>query len=149
MGQKQTRSWELPSSSRKCLSAPGVWRRWCRNVDGPFPSFHLCICLLVVTGASEGIGRAYAFEVSRSASVQVSNILIMCPTSRSFSFIPCLIFYSTHPPRCSRLLQLAKRGVNVVIMSRTKEALDQVAREISKEHWFFFVFFFFYYFSCF
>ncbi|CAF93282.1 unnamed protein product [Tetraodon nigroviridis] len=43
----------------------------------------------VVTGASEGIGRAYAFE-------------------------------------------LAKRGVNVVIMSRTKEALDQVAREISK-----------------
>lgn len=31
----------------------------------------------MVTGASEGIGRAYAFEVSKSASVHVSNILIM------------------------------------------------------------------------
>ncbi|XP_033476201.1 17-beta-hydroxysteroid dehydrogenase type 3 [Epinephelus lanceolatus] len=41
----------------------------------------------VVTGASEGIGRAYAFA-------------------------------------------LAEQGMNVVIMSRTKEALDQVAKEI-------------------
>ncbi|XP_031711984.1 17-beta-hydroxysteroid dehydrogenase type 3 isoform X1 [Anarrhichthys ocellatus] len=41
----------------------------------------------VVTGASEGIGRAYAFE-------------------------------------------LAEQGMNVVIMSRTKETLDQVAKEI-------------------
>ncbi|CAJ1069008.1 testosterone 17-beta-dehydrogenase 3 [Xyrichtys novacula] len=43
----------------------------------------------VVTGASEGIGRAYAFE-------------------------------------------LAKQGMNVVIMSRTKAALDQVAKKISE-----------------
>ncbi|XP_034548375.1 testosterone 17-beta-dehydrogenase 3 [Notolabrus celidotus] len=43
----------------------------------------------VVTGASEGIGRAYAFE-------------------------------------------LAKQGMNVVIMSRTKETLDQVAKKISE-----------------
>uniref|UniRef100_A0A674P5F3 Hydroxysteroid (17-beta) dehydrogenase 3 n=1 Tax=Takifugu rubripes TaxID=31033 RepID=A0A674P5F3_TAKRU len=42
----------------------------------------------VVTGSSEGIGRAYAFE-------------------------------------------LAKRGMNVVIMSRNKETLDQVAAEIT------------------
>lgn len=33
--------------------------------------------VLVVTGASEGIGRAYAFEVSKSASVHVFCILIM------------------------------------------------------------------------
>ncbi|XP_056887964.1 17-beta-hydroxysteroid dehydrogenase type 3 isoform X1 [Takifugu flavidus] len=45
----------------------------------------------VVTGSSEGIGRAYAFEFS----------------------------------------QLAKRGMNVVIMSRNKETLDQVAAEIT------------------
>ncbi|XP_069555646.1 17-beta-hydroxysteroid dehydrogenase type 3 isoform X1 [Brachyistius frenatus] len=43
----------------------------------------------VVTGASEGIGRAYAFA-------------------------------------------LAERGMNVVIMSRTKETLDQVAKEIGE-----------------
>ncbi|XP_041644223.1 testosterone 17-beta-dehydrogenase 3 [Cheilinus undulatus] len=43
----------------------------------------------VVTGASEGIGRAYAFE-------------------------------------------LAEQGMNVVIMSRTKAALDQVAKKISE-----------------
>lgn len=32
--------------------------------------------VLVVTGASEGVGRAYAFEVSKSTPVHVSNILI-------------------------------------------------------------------------
>lgn len=30
----------------------------------------------MVTGASEGLGRAYALEVSKSASVHVSSILI-------------------------------------------------------------------------
>lgn len=41
----------------------------------------------MVTGASEGIGRAYAFEVSKSASVHVSNILIM-----SIKMVHCNLF---------------------------------------------------------
>lgn len=89
----------------------------------------------VVTGASEGIGRAYAFEVSACLSG------ITCVSMDFYASI----HFCIGPQACEKvftlfflffffnwLLQLAERGMDVVIMSRTKEALDQVAKKISK-----------------
>uniref|UniRef100_A0A672GCM9 Hydroxysteroid (17-beta) dehydrogenase 3 n=1 Tax=Salarias fasciatus TaxID=181472 RepID=A0A672GCM9_SALFA len=66
-------------------------RRTARQAVGAFIFLKSSSCVLVsvVTGASEGIGRAYAFA-------------------------------------------LAERGMNVVIMSRTRERLDLVAKEIGE-----------------
>ena len=60
-----------------------------------------------MTGASEGIGRGYALEV---------HIITCCfsPTNDCFS------------------LQLARQGLNVVLMSRSEEKLNKVATEISE-----------------
>ena len=60
-----------------------------------------------MTGASEGIGRAYAIQVSMWNG---------CMAVWEHGSVP---------------LQLAKRGLNVVIMSRSQEKLEKVADEIS------------------
>ena len=59
---------------------------------------------VVVTGASEGIGRGYALEVSKISVVTDVSILLC--------------------------LQLARQGLNVAIMSRSEEKLNQVASTI-------------------
>lgn len=104
------------------------------------------LCVSVVTGASEGIGRAYAEAVSdclnstdcvclgdeagTPTAKNVSAELLLFNPPANCGFIPSLypfIFY-----------QLAERGLNVVIMSRTKEKLDQLAEEIGiKPHVFY------------
>ena len=66
-----------------------------------------------MTGASEGIGRGYALEVCISYTVSVTGI-------RSENTNVC------------RYFQLARQGLNVVIMSRSEEKLQKVAEEIRK-----------------
>ncbi|XP_065806117.1 17-beta-hydroxysteroid dehydrogenase type 3 isoform X1 [Labrus bergylta] len=67
----------------------------------------------VVTGASEGIGRAYAFEFIIKVKKTKKTFCVLCLCKLHF-----------------RLPQLAEQGMNVVIMSRTKATLDQVAKKI-------------------
>ena len=62
----------------------------------------------VVTGASEGIGEAYALEVKPSCPLTCTVIL----------FEPSL--------------QLAKQGMNVVLISNVEQRLHEVAEKISK-----------------
>ena len=65
-----------------------------------------------MTGASEGIGKGYAVEVCGICVWAYGNV------------------YMT----VWECAQLAKRGLNVVIMSRSEEKLQKVADEISKSH---------------
>ena len=64
----------------------------------------------VVTGASEGIGRGYTLEVSITS--------LCCCSSIDLSV---LLYF-----------QLARQGLNVVIMSRSQDKLQKVANEISE-----------------
>ena len=63
----------------------------------------------MVTGASEGIGRGYALEVCTCVVLKWADTL-------------------------SSGEQLARQGLNVVIMSRSLEKLSAVEREISELH---------------
>lgn len=60
----------------------------------------LCVLTVaVVTGATDGIGRAYAFQVETK----------------------CLVV----------MLQLAKKGLNIVLISRTQAKLEETAAALS------------------
>ena len=67
----------------------------------------------VVTGASEGIGRGYAVEVYHYMTAILDQFQCV------FVFFFCFFFF-----------QLARQGLNVVIMSRSEEKLQKVAEEI-------------------
>ena len=76
-----------------------------------------------MTGASEGIGRGYALEVSACRrtrreyySIDYLSKLVDLISPHTYMYI-----YS----------QLARQGLNVVIMSRSRVKLQKVADEIS------------------
>ena len=65
----------------------------------------------VVTGATDGIGKAFAHSVRKRHYINY--------------IITIIIFLNIH-------FKLAKEGLNVVLVSRTPEKLRAVAEEISK-----------------
>lgn len=103
-----------------------------------------CIFVLVVTGSSEGIGKAYAFAVSDC----LNSTACVCMYDKHVLYSSCrlkyLLFIISLTVHCC-FPQLAEQGMNVVIMSRTKANLDQVAKKIGESS----VFTFFFYCVCF
>lgn len=108
----------------------------------------------MVTGASQGIGKEYAFQVSHHqngtlklvalASFIVKDLISFC-VILFFSVYKCTPkqFYTVFFVDLSLLYvflrlhlclpQLAQHGMNVVIISRSRTDLDVVAKEISKK----------------
>lgn len=124
--------------------------KWLKPWITPVP---VPLSVLVVTGASEGIGRAYAFVVSDCLNSNACLLLLKTFLYlnwfkvKIFSRIGQIVslhftYHFPYPPLlhyCDP--QLAEQGMNVVIMSRTKVTLDQVAKEISKNLHFIFTYF--------
>jgi short-subunit dehydrogenase len=76
----------------------------------------LFVFLLVITGATDGIGRAYAEEVIFHHLIQLS-----LKSSSNEKLEICLYCF-----------QFARQGLNVVLISRSLFKLQNVAREIGK-----------------
>lgn len=96
----------------------------------------------VVTGSTSGIGKAYAIEVSlqlTSATIP-PNFQIGCIWSifyfkfqiKRFRFNQCraLLFNKRETKPVCLFFQLARRGLDVVLVSRSNEKLQMVAKEI-------------------
>ncbi|MGH0186939.1 UNVERIFIED_CONTAM: hypothetical protein FKN15_023279 [Acipenser sinensis] len=84
--------------------------------------------LTVITGGTDGIGRAYAFEGSGTREKILNRILV------SRSEIDLLDIKAEYQKKYGKTLYqailLAKRGMNIVLISRTLEKLNKVAKEI-------------------
>lgn len=109
---------------------------------------------LVVTGATDGIGKAYAEDVSFSAEFQPTNgFLSTVDLKYLFSGFksPCLFFGANrstwwvarllpwrlhmfsrvHRPVIN-CLQLARRGFAIVLISRSQDKLDELSKAIGE-----------------
>lgn len=83
----------------------------------------------IVTGATAGIGEAFAYELA-AKYVRRSNAVCVYLLAGSF-FVVC---FHHHTPCLTRADYCVVRGMNVIIISRSAEKLEEVKRGILKEY---------------